>query len=123
MNPARAIIALLACLSLSGCYVKTYGVQSTGGGTSATTTSTQVGATAKFSNGRASFVSGQPVSPSAPGGHVRLGSGAAVALIAGIALADFFNYIRGEPRPKELDPGEKIMETCSCYKKQVMGDE
>ena len=123
MNPARAIVAFLACLSLSGCYVKSYGVQSTGGGTTATTTSTQVGGTAKFSGGRATFVSGQPVSPSAPGGSVRLGSGAAAVLITGIALADFFNYIRGEPRPRELAPGEKIMETCSCYKKQLTSDE
>ena len=82
MNRARAILAVLACLLLPGCYVKTYGVQSAGGGTAATATSTQVGATAKFSNGRAAFVSGQPVAPSAPGGHVRLGTGASVALIA-----------------------------------------
>jgi hypothetical protein len=117
MVPRLLFIPAL-CLALSGCYVKSYGVQSTGGGATATTTSTQVGGTAKFSGGRATFVSGQPVSPSAPGGHVRLGSGATVALIAGIALADFFSYIRGEPRPKDLDPGEKIMETCSCYRKQ-----
>lgn len=118
MIPPRATIAVLACLALSGCYVKTYGVQSSGGGTTATVTSTQVGGTAKFSGGRAAFVSGQPVSPSAPGGHVRLGSGATAVLIAGIALADFFNYIRGEPGPKDLEPGTKILETCSCYKKQ-----
>ena len=123
MIPARALIVVPLCLALSGCYVKTYGLQSSGGGTTATTTSTQVGATAKFSGGRAAFSSGQAVAASAPGGHASLGPGASAVLITGVALLDLFSYIRGEPQPKELPEGTRIMDTCSCYRKQVMGDE
>ena len=118
MIPARSLIAVLFCLALSGCYVKTYGLQSSGGGTTATTTSTQVGATAKFSGGRAAFSSGQAVAAGAPGGHASLGPGATAVLITGVALLDLFSYIRGEPKPKELPEGTRIMDTCSCYQKQ-----
>ena len=120
---ARAIIVTLPCLALSGCYVNMHGVQSTSGGTTTTATSSQVSGAAKFSGGRVAFSSGQVPPPGTPGGSAYLGQGASVVLITGIVLADLFNYIRGEPRPKALPAGTKIMDTCSCYQKQVMGDE
>jgi hypothetical protein len=115
----RAAVAILASLALPGCYVNLYGVQSTGGGTHTTVTGSQVHGAAKFAGGRASFSSGQVPPRGAPGGHVALGRDASVVLIAGFVLADFFNYLRGAPGPKELPPDSKIMDTCSCYQKPV----
>jgi hypothetical protein len=107
------------CLTLSGCSVNMYGLQSTSGGTTTTVTSSQVQGSASFSGGKVAFSSGRVPSPGAPGGHAYLGQGASAVVITGIVLADFFNYIRGAPRPKELPAGTKIMDTCSCYQKPV----
>jgi hypothetical protein len=115
-SPARVSLLLLS-LALSGCFVKVSGLETTGGGTRTTTTSSQVAGTAKFSHGAASFSSGPRVSPSAPGGHATLGKGASGVLIVGLVFADFWNYIAGTPQPRPLPPGERIMDTCSCYQK------
>jgi hypothetical protein len=120
---ARTTIIVPLCLALSGCYVSTYGVQSTGGGTTSTTISSQVAATAKFSGGRASFSSGQPVSPAAPGGHVSLGRSGAAILVVGLVFAEAVNYVgtlfgaAPQPAPRT----DAIAHTCSCYKQD--GDE
>jgi hypothetical protein len=120
---ARASLLVFLSLSLAGCYVKMHAVETAGGGTRTTATSSQVAGSAKFSHGRASFSSGQRVSPSAPGGHVSLGKGASAVLIVGLVLADLVNYIAGPAGPKPLAPDERIMETCSCYQKPVTSDE
>jgi hypothetical protein len=114
---ARASLLAFLSLSLSGCYVKMHAVETAGGGARATTTSSQVAGSAKFSHGGATFSSGPRVSPSAPGGHVSLGKGASAVLIVGLVLADLVNYIAGTSGPKPLAPDERIMETCSCYQK------
>jgi hypothetical protein len=102
------------CLALSGCAVSTYGVQSTGGGTSTIATSTQVAATAKFSGGVAAFSSGQAVSPAAPGGHAFLTGSSVVfvpvAIIFAEALGAMFGA-RSQPAPRT----DAIAHTCSCY--------
>ncbi len=124
MTPAaRASLAALLCLALPGCYVKMHGVQSTSGGTTTTVTSSQVRGSASFAGGKASFSSGQVPARGAPGGHLYLGQSASLVLITGIVVADFFNYIRGESGPKALPADAKIMDTCSCYKKEVISDE
>jgi len=120
--PARALIAILPCLALSGCYVNLYGVQSTSGGTTTTTTASQVSGSAKFSGGKIAFSSGQVPPPGAPGGHAYLGKGASALLVTGVVIADLFNTIRGEPRPRALPAGTQIMDTCSCFKKEVISD-
>jgi len=119
---ARAFLLVLLPLSLSGCYVKMHAVETTGGGARTATTSSQVAGSAAFSHGRASFSSGPRVSPGASGGHVSLGSGASAVLIVGLVLADLVNYLVGPSEPKPLPPGERIMETCSCYQKPVNGE-
>lgn len=121
--PARTAIVAFMCLSLSGCYVKMYGNQSTGGGATATVTSSQVSGAAKFSGGKAGFSSGQRIAPGASGGTVRLGGNAAAALMVGVVIGDFLNYLSGEPKPVQRRDGVSIAETCSCYKKPVTGDE
>jgi hypothetical protein len=120
--PARISISLLLPLALSGCFVKVSGLETTGGGSRTTTTSSQVAGSARFSHGAASFSSGPRVSPSAPGGHATLGKGASGVLIVGLVFADFWNYIVGTPQPRPLPPGERIMDTCSCYQKPVSSD-
>lgn len=124
-NMARTTVTVLLCLTLSGCYVKMYGNQSTSGGTTATTTSSQVSGSTKFAGGKASFSSGQPVSTSAQGGYVKLSGNAAAVLVVGLVIADLVNYIRGEPQAKPLAPGTAISHTCSCYGYQppVAGDQ
>ena len=118
---ARASLLAFLSLSLSGCYVKLHGVESSSGGSRATTTAAQTAGTAKFSHGAASFSSGPKISPTAPGGHASLGKGASGVLIVGLVLADLMNYIVGPSGPKPLPPGEKIMETCSCYQEPGSG--
>jgi len=98
-----------------------YGLQSTSGGATTTTTASQVRGSASFSGGKVAFSSGQVPAPGAPGGHAYLGTSGSALLVTGVVLADFFNYIRGDPRPKALPEGTKIMDTCSCYRKD--GDE
>jgi hypothetical protein len=122
-SPARIFISLLVPLALSGCFVKVSGLETTGGGSRTTTTSSQVAGTARFSHGAASFSSGPRVSPSAPGGHATLGKGASGVLIVGLVFADLWSYIVGPSHPKPLPPGERIMDTCSCYQKPVTGNE
>ena len=113
--PGSSVLALL-CLALSGCSVAMYGNQSVGGGTTATTTSTHVSGSTQGSHYRASFSSGgHPVSPKAPGGYVTASGSAAYAVVGVVALADLWNYFRGEPRAKPLPPGTRIADTCSCY--------
>ncbi len=122
ISPARPFILLLLPLALSGCFVKVSGLESTGGGSRTTTMSSQVAGSGRFSHGAASFSSGPRVSPSAPGGHVSLGKGGSLVLIGGLILADLVNYIAGPSQPKPLPPGERIMETCSCYQKPGNGE-
>lgn len=114
---ARTGFALLLSLALTGCYVKIHGVESTGGGATVTTTSSQAGGTARFSGGQASFSSGPRTSPGATGGHISLGKGASAVVVVGLVFADLLDYIAGTPAPKPLSPDERIMETCSCFQK------
>jgi hypothetical protein len=119
---ARAFLLALLSLTLPGCYVKIHAVETSGGGAHATTTSSQVAGSAKFSHGSAGFSSGPRVSPGSPGGQVSFGKGASAVLIVGLVVADLFNYIAGPAAPKPLPPGERIMDTCSCYQKQGTGN-
>ncbi len=119
---SRTAILALLCLALSGCTVTLFGHQSTGGGAATTTTSSQVSGSAKFAGGKASFLSGQPVAPNAPGGHVTLSRGASAVLILGLAIADAVNYF-GTKLGKRPAPDEAISQTCSCYKQPVSGEQ
>jgi hypothetical protein len=121
-SPARISLLLVLPLALSGCFVKVSGLETTGGGTRTTTTSTQVAGTARFSHGAASLSSGLRVSPGAPGGHATLGKTASGVLIVGLVFADLWNYIAGPSQPKPLSPDERIMDTCSCFQKQVSSE-
>lgn len=119
--PARSTLLLLLCLPLAACSsttVRMYGNQSTSGGTTVTTLSSQVSGSAEGSNYRISFSSGgRPVPPTAPGGHVAASGSSGYVLIGIVALADLWNYFMGVPQAKPLPPGTRIADTCSCYRK------
>jgi hypothetical protein len=116
---ARSLLAVLLCVALPGCYVATYGNQSVNGGATATTTSSQVGATAKFSAGRASFSSGQAVAPGAAGGQVSLSRGGSAIVAVGLVVAETVHYLGAlfGAKPQPAPPADSIADTCSCYRK------
>ena len=120
---ARAFLLAFLSLSLPGCYAKLHGVETTSGGSRTTTTTAQTAGSVKFSHGAASFSSGPRVSPNAQGGTVSLGRGGTAVLIVGVLLADLMSHIVGSPQPRPLPPGERIMDTCSCYQKPATGNE
>jgi len=74
-----------------------------------------VAAAASSSNASVSFVSGTPVPPGAPGGHLSVSSSFS-GVLAGIVLFGVLaSYIVGEDGPKPLPAGTKLLHTCSCY--------
>ena len=122
MRYTRLLLSVLACLALPGCYVKTYGLQTAGGASNTTVVATQTVATTGFSNGRAAFSFGQPVSSSAPGGQASYGKGGALFIAVGLVVADAVQNMGGWFRPGAVVPQggavERISETCSCYKSE-----
>jgi len=119
----RTGVAFLLCLPLTGCYVKTHGLQSTSGGTTTTVTSSQVGGVVKFSGGAVAFSSGQVPPSSAPGGHLRWSGTTGGTIVIGAVFAGLLGHMVGWNQPNPLPKGTKIMETCSCFKKEVISDE
>ena len=117
MSIPRAAAVALLLLALPGCHATLYGNQSTGGGTTTTTTASHVSGSTKFSGGRASFSSGQPIPANAPGGTLKVSGSAAGVLVVGVVIADLFYYMVGPSQPKPLASDVRIADTCSCYRK------
>jgi len=109
-------LVALACAALPGCAVQLYGNQASGAGASATATGSQVAVSSAGANARVSLFSGQPVSPSAPGGQVRIGGGSATGLLAAaVVFGELLNDIAAAARPRPLATDTRISHTCSCY--------
>ena len=115
----RRLMALLACIALSGCTVAMHGRETLGPGGVGTTTTSSAGLSTSGSNYavRASF--GRPLPPTAPGGHVLVSSGnAAAALLLGIMFVNAVDYLSGGAGSR-LSPkstaNRPIAHTCSCY--------
>ncbi len=114
----RGVILLAICVAVSGCTVRLHGHESASGGVTTTTTSSAVSGSVKAGNARLSLSSGQPVSPGAQGGHLRLSGDAAVALLIGLILIDTVNYLTAyfsTPPAAPQRAAGAISETCSCY--------
>jgi hypothetical protein len=115
---------LAACVLVSGCAVTLHGTQSSGGGSTAGVSSSQLSGSARFSGGKASLSSGSPVSPRAGGAQVSLGKGPTAVLIVGLMIADAVDYfgsklgVTAKPEPRT----DSILETCSCYPKPLSSE-
>jgi len=114
----RCVILLAICVAVSGCAVRLHGHQSTSGGVTTTTTSSAVSGSLRAGNSRVAVSSGQPVSPRARGGHLRLSGDAAAALLLGLILIDTVHYITAylsSPPETSQRHRDSVADTCSCY--------
>jgi hypothetical protein len=113
----RILAAFLSCVAVSACTTTYYGRESSASdGATAIVVTAGVAAAASSSNASVGFVSGTPVPPSAPGGHLTVSSSSSAgALAAVIAVGILASYIVGQEGPKPLPEGTKLLHTCSCY--------
>jgi hypothetical protein len=112
----QILVAFLPCLVLSSCATTMHGQESSRDGATLVGVSAATAAAVSSSNASVTFVSGTPVPPGAPGGHLTLSSSSSSgALAAVIAIGIVAGYIVGEEGPKPLPPGTKLLHTCSCY--------
>lgn len=114
----RGVILIAIAIAVSGCTVRLHGHESSGPGGTTTTTSAAVSGSVKAGNTKLAVSSGQPVSPRAQGGHLKLSGDAAAALLIGLILVDTVNYLTAhfsQPPVQRQRATGAISETCSCY--------
>ena len=111
----KFLAAFLPCLALASCATTMHGQESSRDGATVVAVSAATAAAVSSSNASVSFVSGTPVPPGAPGGHLSVSSSSS-GVLAGIVLFGVLaSYIVGEEGPKPLPAGTKLLHTCSCY--------
>lgn len=110
-----AILLLIAAISaLAGCSVTMYGQQTTGGGSTATTTGSSIRGSTSVGNARIGGSFGAP--PPATGGQATLSGGASAVLVLSVVIAELFSdWFKPVPAPRELRAPGGISHTCSCY--------
>ncbi len=113
------LIALVLVLLCSGCAVTLYGNQTTGGGSTSTTTGSSVQGSTQVGNARISGSFGSAPPANFQGGQVTLSKGASAVLLLGVAIAGAVEVVRDwmqpePPRRERLSP-DGISHTCSCY--------
>ncbi|MBY0269748.1 MAG: hypothetical protein K2X06_07775 [Burkholderiales bacterium] len=115
----KRFLFLLVLVLLPGCAVTLHGNQTTGGGSTATTTGSSVQAGKQFGNARVGGSFGSPPAAQAAGGQLRLSSGASAVLVVGLVIAGTVEAISDWMRPAaqraERLPTGNISQTCSCY--------
>lgn len=116
----KGLILLAVCIAVSGCTARLHGHQAMSGGATTTTTSGAVSGSIKSGSTKLVVSSGQPVSPRAHGGYLRLSGDAAAVLLVGLILIDTVNYLVAQfsapPAPLQREPAAgAISQTCSCY--------
>ena len=115
----QRFLILLVLAVLPGCAVTLHGNQTTGGGSTATTTGSSLQTGKQFGNTRIGASFGTPPPVNAAGGQIRFSSGASAVLVAGLVMIELADAI-GEwfrpaaPRSERL-PAGNISQTCSCY--------
>lgn len=110
------VVALMA--ALSGCAVTLHGQQTTGGGSTATTTGSSVQGSTRAGNAQLGGSFGAPQRATG-GGQVTFSRGASAVLVLGLAIAGAAelvgDWFKPAPAAREpLAPGG-ISHTCSCY--------
>lgn len=115
----QRILLLLVFVVMPGCAVTLHGNQTTGGGTTATTTGSNVQAGKQFGNARVGGSFGAPAQGQMAGGQVTFSRGASAVLVVGLVIAGTVDTISDWMRPAtqrtERLPVGNISQTCSCY--------
>ncbi len=118
----RLLISLLTMVVLAllpGCAVTLHGNQTTGGGSTATTTGSSVQAGKQIGNARVGGSFGAPPAARAAGGQVAFSQGASAVLVVALVIAGTVDAISDWMRPAapriERLPAGNISQTCSCY--------
>lgn len=115
----KRLLIIVVLALLPGCAVTLHGNQTTGGGTTATSTGSSVQAGRQFGNARVGGSFGAPPPAHAAGGQVTFSRGASAVLVAGLVIAEAVDVIGAwfrpaAPRAERLSAGN-ISQTCSCY--------
>ena len=113
-------LLLLTLALLSGCAVTLYGNQTSGGGSTATTTGSSVQGAKTIGNARISGSFGSAPAPNAPGGQVHFSKGASAVLVLGVLIAGTVDAISElfRPAPSRIERAAvdgSVSQTCSCY--------
>lgn len=115
----RRFLILLVLALLPGCAVTLHGNQTSGGGSTATTTGSSVQAGRQFGNARVAGSFGTPPPAHAAGGQVTFSRGGSAVLAVGLVIAGTVDAISHWMRPAavraERPPAGHISQTCSCY--------
>jgi len=115
----RLMLSALILVVLPGCTTTLYGTQTTGGGSSATTTGSHVRGSTQAGNARLSGSFGSPPPAGFQGGQVTMSNNASAVLFLGLAIAGVAEvagnwFSKPQERREPLAPGG-ISHTCSCY--------
>ncbi|MGA0115387.1 MAG: hypothetical protein ACO3IW_07540 [Burkholderiales bacterium] len=104
---------------LSGCAVTLHGNQTSGGGTTATTTGSSVQGCTRIGNARIGGSFGSRPAPNTAGGQLTLSKGASAVLLLGVVIAGTVDVVRDwlQPEPPRREPlsPDGISHTCSFY--------
>ncbi len=114
------VIMIVALAALSGCAVTLHGNQTSGGGSTSTTTGSSVQGTTRAGNARLGASFGSAPAPGAAGGQVHFSKGASAVLVLGVLIAGTVDAINELFRPAALPRIERagdgpVSQTCSCY--------
>ncbi len=116
----KTVVIMVALAALSGCAVTLHGQQTSGGGSTSTTTGSSVQATTRAGNARLGASFGSAPAPGAPGGQVHFSKGASAVLVLGVLIAGTVDAINELFRPAPPRIGRaaadgSVSQTCSCY--------
>ena len=113
-------LLLLTLALLSGCAVTLYGNQTSGGGSTSTTTGSSVQGAKTIGKARVSGSFGAAPAPNAQGGQVHFSKGASAVLVMGVIIAGTVDAIGNWFKPaaqriERLPDSGPVSQTCSCY--------
>lgn len=115
----KRLLTIVVLAVLPGCAVTLHGNQTMSGGSTATTTGSNVQAGKQFGNARVGGSFGAPAQGQAAGGQVTFSRGASAVLVVGLVIAGTVDTINDWMRPAtqrtERLPVGNISQTCSCY--------
>lgn len=115
----KRFVIIVVMAALSGCAVTLHGNQTSGGGSTSTTTGSSVQGATRVGNARIGASFGSAPAPGTPGGQVSFSKGASAVLVLGVLIAGAADAVSDWFRPdasrSERAAGGSISQTCSCY--------